>query len=252
MNFYTLRFAIIPTLLMATAAGIVTWQVYSSLERARARELVALIDDLQLGRLSDEEGLVRIAHVTDRRELQRWLRYPVIRVRRAAARCLGAIGGPEVVPALTVALHDGDRATARLAQLAVRRARARIAQSRVVRLMEASEAGVRAGDLDGALAALDECVALLEPSAAERGGERRELGEIHFRRGAVLLAAGQAGEALDAFEGAVQCDPLHFDAWMGYGHAAAMLGLGVAARDAYLQAMRINPNMESMREALGL
>ena len=248
MSFYSFRISIIPSLLLATAAGMITWQIGSGLERRRTGELTAIVELARRELITPAEQAERVRALADVHRLARWLRYPASGVRRAAAQSLGVVGGPEMVPVLAPALRDRDRQTALLAQQAIRRVRARPDRRDVASLMARSEHSVLLGRHEDALRLLDRCVELLGGSSEQQVA----LAEIHFRRGGIRLLRLEFRRAAEEFERAVGYDALHFDAWAGLGHCARAVGLSWLAEQAYLQALAVNPNMDDVRRRVNL
>jgi tetratricopeptide (TPR) repeat protein len=183
-------------------------------------------------------------HVFCKRVSERYTEGTLLRVlqtgnilsRRAAAFALGLLGSPAVNESLAVCLHDDDEEVARLASDGLWTLWFRGENSghsdELHRL-------VRQNDMEKLLAALDD-LARRAPRFAEVYNQRAI---AHFRLGKYDRSAADC-------ETALKLNPHHFGAQAGLGQCCLRLSKYRAALRAFRVALRINPRLEGVAEAV--
>jgi len=168
--------------------------------------------------------------------LLRLLQMGDVASRRAAVYALGMLGSMAVNEPLAVCLHDEDEEVARLASDALGAVWFRgdnAAQSDELHRL------VRQDDLQKLLAALDD-LAKRAPDFAEVFNQR---GLVHFR-------LGQYDRSVTDCEAALRLNPHHFAAQAGLGQCYLRLRKYRAALRAFRMALRINPRLQGVAEAV--
>jgi tetratricopeptide (TPR) repeat protein len=159
--------------------------------------------------------------------------------RKVAALALSLVGCAKCLPHLTRTLQDPDPVVNQMAEHAMWSIWFRLgtppANCEVHRGVQAMEAGEHERAIVHFTRAIEQC-----PQYAEAYNQRAT---------ALYLMERFADAARDAEE-AVRLNPDHFGAWAGLGHCRASLGQLPQAITAYRRALRINPNLECLAEAI--
>ncbi len=156
--------------------------------------------------------------------------------RRAAVYALGLMGSPAVNEPLAVCLHDEDEEVARLAGDALGAVWFRgdnTAHSDELHRL------VRQEDLQKLLAALDDLA-----------GRAPQFAEVFNQRALVHFRLGQYDRSVSDCEAALRLNPHHFAAEAGLGQCYLRLRKYRAALRAFRIALRINPRLQGVAEAV--
>jgi len=149
--------------------------------------------EAQQRRLAEAHGRSRVTVAESPRASAREVADDLLAAARAAAACeVGSYGrAAERAHAAARALRDTDRDAAAAARLGAA-------------LVELGEARRRAGDVRGAMEALDEAVELGRSSADSGGGEAGWLGMAYHRTGVVFDTIGDPTAAVTALRNAIE------------------------------------------------
>lgn len=181
----------------------------------------------QTSKYYEESTLWRLADSTD------------VETRRATALILGFIGTYDSNPILGRLLHDEDRSVRLLAENSIKNIWPRDASEfhrhelcEIMRLIQSQEfeEAVRKANI------------LLE--------EAPLYAEARNQRAIALFALGEFQDSIE--DGAIVLDmnPFHFGAMIGMGHAYLQLDNKELAIFCFQHALKINPNLESVRRHL--
>jgi tetratricopeptide (TPR) repeat protein len=167
--------------------------------------------------------------------LQRLLHSGDVRARRAAVLALGLTGTLRSSnSAITLMLHDEDRAVRRLSMDALwslwTRAGREAHAAELIRLLGLRNRRRKLAGLDALIAAA--------PGYAEAYNQRAI---VHFQ-------LGDWGKALADYQQALRLNPCHFGAAAGLGRCHLKLGKDRSALRAFRNALRLNPTMEEVEE----
>jgi tetratricopeptide (TPR) repeat protein len=157
-------------------------------------------------------------------------------VRQAATLGLGLIGTNESVPFLVKKLHDSDSITRRFAHDSLWEVWFREAGEEPCRRLREA---LQLDDFQQGMAALDDIVREF-PAFAEALNQRAIL---LYRRGDFNRSAADC-------ELVLRLNPHHFGAASGMGQCYLRLKKPKAALRAFRQALEINPDLETVREAV--
>jgi tetratricopeptide (TPR) repeat protein len=168
--------------------------------------------------------------------LERLAGHPRREVRRAAVLSLGLVGGYEVNQTVGRALQDEDRAVRLLAKTACRAvwncagdANQRRQLADIIRLNAAGQCS----------AAIEKASALLDDLPA--------FAELSYQRGAAWFQLRDFSRAIRDFHQTLERNPYHFVAATDIGEAYLLLSDPVSALDAFRRALRLNPELKSVR-----
>jgi len=172
--------------------------------------------------------------------LQRLLRWPTADVRQASVLALGLVGTMKTNSSLAACLHDDDSAVRRYAAEAMWSIWFRAdtpehnAELQRIILMRIDEVGPEV--------ILNDFEALLRkaPRFAEAHNQR---GIVLFRCGEYLRAAGDCDRAL-------RLNPCHFGAASGLAQCFMKQKKLRAALRSFRRALRINPNLDGVRQTI--
>jgi tetratricopeptide (TPR) repeat protein len=172
--------------------------------------------------------------------LQRLLRWQGTEVRQAAVLALGLVGTMKVNPNLAACLHDDDRAVRRLAGEAMwsiwfrADAPEHNAELQRIILLRLDEVGPEV------ILADFEALLRKAPRFAEAYNQR---GIFNFRCGGYARAAADCDRAL-------RLNPCHFGAASGLGQCFMKQKKLRAALRSFRRALRINPNLDGVRQTI--
>jgi tetratricopeptide (TPR) repeat protein len=179
------------------------------------------------GEMSREEALAGLA---DRQDVER---------RRAAARALGERGRTEDVARLVDALRDPDDGVRARAERSLWQIWSRSGDAEVDRLLAIGIEQMQANDADAAVATFTRVI------------ERRpDFAEGWNKRATVYYLVGDYERSLADCDEVMKRNPWHFGALSGYGMIYVQLGQPERALDFFERALRVNPNLSSVREAV--
>lgn len=168
--------------------------------------------------------------------LERLLSYPDSVTRQAATLALGLVGGLVTAPAVAARLKDRDRLVRRLAHDALWEIWFRGSDEEQCRRLRDV---LRLDDFAEGLAALDDLVRDY-PDYAEAFNQRALL---YYRR-------GEYARSVSDCENVLRLNPVHFAAASGMGQCFLRMKKPKAALRAFRQALAINPDLDSVREAV--
>jgi tetratricopeptide (TPR) repeat protein len=160
-------------------------------------------------------------------------------VRKVAALALSLVGCPECLPDLCGKLKDSDPMVNEMAERAIWSIWFRQGDPAANCELHRGVQAMEQSDYDRAIAHFTRAIEL-DPDFAEAWNQRAT---------ALYLKERYEESARDA-KRAVQFNPHHFGAWAGLGHCYAHLGKLREAVAAYERALAINPNWESVAEAV--
>lgn len=181
----------------------------------------------QVSKYYEEPTLWRLADSSD------------VETRRALSLILGFVGTYESNPVLGRLLHDEDRSVRLLAENSIKNVWPRDASEvhrhelcEIMRLIQSQE--------------FDEAVQkaniLLE--------EAPLFAEARNQRAIALFALGEFQDSIEDSAIVLDLNPLHFGAAIGMGHAYLQLDNKELAVFCFQHALKINPNLESVRRHL--
>ncbi len=173
------------------------------------------------------------------RDVTSMLRHDNIEVRRVAAMALGLIGDMSCVGPLTRALHDDDWQVNELAENALWSIWFRSGNPQASRPFCQGVSLMAGEKYDQAIEAFHEATRL-DPQFAEA---YNQCAIAHF-----LLSQWRA--AIADNRRAIELVPCHFGAFAGLGHTYVELGDLERAVECYRRALRINPRMHAISQAL--
>lgn len=156
--------------------------------------------------------------------------------RQAATLALGLVGGPRTAFAVSAMLHDRDRVVRRFAHDALWEIWFRGEDENQCRKLREV---LKLEDFSQSLAALDELVREY-PTYAEAWNQRALL---YYRR-------GEYSRSVADCERVLRLNPVHFAAASGMGQCYLRMKKPRAALRAFHTALSINPELESIREAV--
>ena len=159
--------------------------------------------------------------------------------RRAGARALGATGTMADAPALVQALRDADRVVRALAERALWQLWSRSGDDEIDGLMANGIEQIAAGDGAGAVVTFTRMI------------ERRpDFAEGWNKRATVYYLIGEYRKSLADCDEVMKRNPYHFGALSGYGLIYLKLDQPARALDYFEQALRVNPNLDQVRETV--
>lgn len=149
---------------------------------------------------------------------------------------LGLVGDYEVNQTVGRALQDEDRAVRLLAKMACRsvwnRAGGADRRRQLADIIRLNAAGQYSAAIEKASALLDDLAAFAEP---------------WYQRGAAWFQLKDFSRAIRDFHQALERNPYHFVAATTVGETYLWLSDPVSALDAFRRALRLNPELESVR-----
>ncbi|MDR0392478.1 MAG: tetratricopeptide repeat protein [Planctomycetaceae bacterium] len=159
--------------------------------------------------------------------------------RRAAAMALGFLGDYNANPILGRLLVDADRSVRLLAESSIKNIWPRDGSEQQRHELRKAMRCIVAHDFEEAIRVtnnlLDEC-----PLYAEARNQR----------GIALFAVGDFQNAIEDCKIVLDLNPYHFGAAIGMGHAYLQIKKRELAIACFQQALKINPNLESIRRHL--
>lgn len=185
----------------------------------------------------DSRGFVRrLSRHYTAGTLQRLAEHPSREVRRAAVLALGSVGDYGVNHTLGRALLDDDRTVRLLADNGIRAVWTRTGNDqqrrslgRIIRLNATREFE----------AAVRQATELIEQAPA--------LAEAWNQRAIARSHLGQFAESIRDCHQALELNPYHFVAATSMGQAYLELGNPISALQSFRRALRLNPDLESVR-----
>jgi tetratricopeptide (TPR) repeat protein len=168
--------------------------------------------------------------------LERLAEHPKREIRRATIQALGSLGDYSANHTMGRALSDEDRAVRSLAESGIRTVWVRAGDARQQRLLEIISQRIAAGRHREAIR---RATRLIEQTSwyAEAWNQRAI---AHF-------SLSQFAEAIRDCHETLEINPYHFAAAAGMGQAYLELGNRAAALDAFRRALRLYPDMETVR-----
>ena len=168
--------------------------------------------------------------------LERLLKNPDNVTRQAATLALGLVGGIETATSVAAMLKDRDRLVRRFAHDALWEIWFRGSDEEQCRRLREV---LRLDDFAAGMAALDDLIQDY-PDYAEAFNQRAVL---YYRRGEYARSAADCEKVL-------RLNPVHFAAASGMGQCYLRMKKPKAALRAFRTALSINPDLESVREAV--
>jgi tetratricopeptide (TPR) repeat protein len=159
--------------------------------------------------------------------------------RRQAVLVLAERGTMDDVPALVGALRDADAAVRELAERALWQVWSRSGDEDIDRLLAV---GIEQMDTQDGEAAVKTFTRVIE--------RRPEFAEGWNKRATVYYLMGEFKKSLADCDEVMKRNRYHFGALSGYGMIYLRLGEPARALEYFERALDVNPNMESVREAV--
>lgn len=159
--------------------------------------------------------------------------------RSAVLLVLTLIGGSEDLSAVAQMLHEDDNDLVSLAEQAMWSIWFRAGSDQANQMLSQAIRLIGEDRLDEAEQALEQLIS-----------RHAHLAEAHHQLGIVCFLQEDYRRSLASCREALRLNRHHFGAAAGIGHAYASLGELTSAMDAYLNTLRIHPQMEGIREAL--
>jgi len=160
-------------------------------------------------------------------------------VRRVAALTLGMVGNLRCVPALTRALRDDDEQVNEMAEHGLWSIWFRSCNDAAAEPFRNGVEALEEERLEDASLYFEQAVEL-DPEFAEGYDQ---LANVQYLQGMWEVSLSNYCQATARM-------PLHFGAIAGMGHVYTQLGLFPKAIQAYRHALRLNPTMDAVREAI--
>jgi tetratricopeptide (TPR) repeat protein len=181
----------------------------------------------------------RSTHFYEQPTIMRLALSDQVDTRRAAAMALGFLGDYQSNPVLGRLLIDVDRSVRLLAESSIKNIWPRDgAEQQRHELREAMRC-IAAHNFDEAIRITNN---LLD--------ENPLYAEARNQRGIALFAVGDFQNAIEDCKIVLDINPYHFGAAIGMGHAYLQIKNKELAIQCFQQALRINPNLESIRRHL--
>lgn len=230
--FYGLRTAVVPVLLLGTAAGLVAWHVSDLVAQAHADRIADLYDlaRAQSWQEASIQSAVRSGFKHD--ELVRWLGHPAGDVREASAWALGHVGTLDDCKALAAAMKRKDTRTADAAADAMWRLWLQSGAQEAQAGMNRARKLLDEGRVQDAQVVLNGVI-LRNPELAEPYNQRARLFMIQHDYDAAIADASRA----------VSLNPYHFDAMTRMGECYLRIGRVREAAASFRAAVDVNPNL---------
>ena len=159
--------------------------------------------------------------------------------RRRGVTTLGEVGAMSDVPALLRALRDADAIVRAGAERALWRVWSRSGDGDVDHLLQAGVTEMQHGQLDVAVDTFSEVIR-----------QRPEFAEGWNKRATVYYMLGEYAKSAADCDEVLKRNPEHFGALSGYGMIWLRLDQPARALERFEQALAVNPNLESVREAI--
>ena len=172
-------------------------------------------------------------------EIIRLLKSETTDVRRVAALTLGMVGNLRCVPALPRALRDDDTQVNEMAEHGLWSIWFRSCNTAAADPFRQGVQALEDERLDAAAACFERAIEL-DPEFAEGYDQ---LANTQYLQGVWEVSLSNYCQATARM-------PLHFGAVAGMGHVYTQLGLLPRAIQAYRHALRLNPNMDGVRQAI--
>ena len=159
--------------------------------------------------------------------------------RRQGARALGETGLMSDVPKLAAALRDSDPLVRELAENAMWQVWSRSGDTTIDRLFATGVEQMQARQGEEAVETFSEIIR-----------RRPEFAEGWNMRATVYYPLGEYKKSLADCDEVIKRNPYHFGALSGYGMIYMQLDQPATALEYFEQALRVNPNLESTRQAV--
>ncbi len=159
--------------------------------------------------------------------------------RRQAADLLGAVGGAQAVEPLVAALQDEDWGVRTIAEHSLWQVWCRSGDASVDALLQE---GIQAMERKAWTDAVATFTRVIERAPG--------LAEGYNKRATAYYLMGEYAQAIADCQATVSRNPYHFGALSGEGLCYLALGRLHKARDAFRNALAINPNMPEVAENL--
>ena len=159
--------------------------------------------------------------------------------RRRAATTLAQSGTMADMPALLAALRDADAGVRSLAERALWEVWSRSGDDDVDQLLRAGVAEMQHGQFEAAIDTFSEVIR-----------RRPEFAEGWNKRATVYYLVGEYRKSAADCDEVLRRNPSHFGALSGYGMIWLRLDEPARALERFEQALAVNPNLESVREAI--
>ncbi|HSE07014.1 MAG TPA: tetratricopeptide repeat protein [Methylomirabilota bacterium] len=178
------------------------------------------------GRLSREQALADV-------------KSPDLDARRRALAWLGEVGVIADAPVLIGALSDEDEVVRVLAEHSVWQVWSRSGDREADDLLQAGIEQMNRGD---GSAAVDTFTKAIE--------RKPDFAEAWNKRATVYFFMGEHEKSLRDCDEVMKRNPAHFGALAGYGQIYLQLGEPERALDYFRRALRVNPNLHSVRQVI--
>ncbi len=186
-------------------------------------------------------GTTALAQEVGRQKAVRMLSQSAAETRREAADRLGEVGIMADVPALLKALRDSDEDTRQHAEQAIWRIWSRSGNQEVDGLYQTGIEQMEAGELQQAVATFTRIIKL-KPDFAEGWNKRATL----------YFLVGDLRKSLADCDEVMKRNPYHFGALSGYALIYTRLEYYDRALDYSRRALKVNPNMDAVRNNIDL
>ena len=186
-------------------------------------------------------GTIAQAQEIRREQAVRMLSQAAADTRREATDRLGEVGMMADVPALLKALRDSDEDTRQHAEQAIWRIWSRSGNQEVDGLYQTGIEQMEAGDLQQAVATFTRIIKL-KPDFAEGWNKRATL----------YFLVGDLRKSLADCDEVMKRNPYHFGALSGYALIYTRLEYYDRALEYSRRALKVNPNMDAVRNNIDL
>ncbi|HYB71608.1 MAG TPA: tetratricopeptide repeat protein [Candidatus Bathyarchaeia archaeon] len=164
---------------------------------------------------------------------------PDAETRRRAAAWLGEVGALADAPVLIRALHDSDEAVRVLAEHSVWQVWGRSGDAEADHLLQSGIEQMNRGDGPGAVETFTKAIQ-----------RKPDFAEAWNKRATVYFLMGEDEKSLRDCDEVIKRNPDHFGVLAGYGQIYTRLDQPERALSYFRRALRINPNMDGVRQMI--
>jgi len=232
---HRVRTALIPVLLLGTAAVMLAWHGRQMWERGRCERIVDLREKAQALRWAPDTVRTEISSRFHRSDLLSWTKHASGPVRQAAAWAIGHVGSSTDVPVLLVALQHRDPRTASAAVDALWQLWLNAGPAEAAAELQQGRQLLDRGRVTEALWCFNRTI-IRWP----------ELAEPYNQRARVFMIEGDYAAAIRDCSAAIARNPSHFDTLARLGECYARLGETDESIRRFQQALAINPHLGSV------
>jgi tetratricopeptide (TPR) repeat protein len=184
-------------------------------------------------------GLAQTKPPVTREQALAEIRSPDVETRRRAAAWIGELGVASDAPPLLAALSDPDEVVRVLAEHSVWQVWGRSGDAEADRLLQVGIEQMNRGDGPAAVATFTKAIE-----------QKPDFAEAWNKRATVLFLMGENEKSLHDCDEVMKRNPAHFGALAGYGQIYLRLDQPERALGYFRRALRINPNMNGVRQVI--